>query len=107
MATIDETSKTALLLLAGVAIFEMHRDMRESGPSLAELRQANSVNHDEVKQLLIDANIHTAILVSGVSILSVWATQSFIPAAILVLVYLGLAWCDHDLIKAPPIPITY
>jgi len=105
--TLDETSKTALLLVLGVAIFEMHRDMRECGPSLVELRQCTEENRHEIKQLEIDSNVHTAILVAGVSVVSIWATGSLVPAAILALVFLGLAWCDHDLIKAPPITTTY
>lgn len=103
MPDLNETSKTALLLLVGAAIFELGREMRECGPDLSELRQADDSNRHEMKQRLIDGNVHTAILVGGVSIVSIWATGSLVPALILVLVYLGLLWSHHDLLNAPPV----
>jgi hypothetical protein len=103
MLSIDDTSKTALLLLVGAAIFELGREMRECGPDLSELRQADDSNRHELKQMLIDGNVHTAILVTGVSIISIWATGSLTPALILILVFLGLLWCHHDLLKAPAV----
>ena len=95
--------KTGLLLLAGAALFELGREIREATPATKELREADEHTRLEYLQDLLDGQAHTAIIVAGASLLTVYAFDSFTPALILLGTFGALVWYQHSILSAPPI----
>lgn len=99
--TITNDGKAGLLLLAGAALFELGREMRESTPDLKDLRRSNEHSHVEYLQDLLDGQAHTGIIVAGAALLTAWAFDSYTPALILLGTFGALAWYQHSILTAP------
>jgi hypothetical protein len=100
---LSESGKTGLLLLAGAALFELGREIREATPSNKELREAGESTRLEYLQDLLDGQAHTGIIVAGASLLTVFAFDSFTPALILLGTFGALVWYQHSILSAPSV----
>ena len=100
---INDSTRTVLVFVAALAILEIGREMRESGPSLKEMRQTEDGDRHVVLQHLIDAHAETGILVGGVALVAWWASRDIVPALVIVGVFGALVWYQHSVLRAPAI----
>jgi divalent metal cation (Fe/Co/Zn/Cd) transporter len=97
-----EADKTAVLGVLAIAVFQMGQEYRESAPKAADLR--SDANTAAMKQHLVDAELHTGIIVAGVALAAWWLTDSLAVPAIIVGTFAGLVAYHHSLLEAPAVP---
>ena len=98
---LNADGKAGLLLLAGAALFEIGREIREATPEYKELRESSEVTHYEYFQQLLDGQAHTGIVVGGAALLTAWAFDSLTPALIVLGTFGALVWYQHSVLNAP------
>lgn len=99
MLNLDNSEKTVLLLIVGLGIFELGREMREACPPMADMRQCDNDPH--LLQHLVDGEAHTGIIVAGAALVASLACGNITPGLILLATYGALVWYNHSVLKAP------
>jgi hypothetical protein len=100
---LNADGKAGLLLLAGAALFELGREIREATPPTKELREADEHTRLEYLQDLLDGQAHTGIIVAGAALLTAWAFDSLTPSLILLGTFGALVWYQHSILSAPAV----
>ena len=100
---LDNNTRMVMVFVVAYAVFELGREMRESCPPMTETRQAEGPEQRVTLQHLIDGEGHVGIMAVAAALIAWWATQDFLPAAIILATFAGLCWYQHSVLRAPAI----